>query len=284
MLAFRGIRTDGANEPRALPTQPEASQEGHSNLLAKRHCRVLALFDLTARGEAVLRYAAGIAVRDRSAMMAVHVMDDHPLFESDGPCGHFLPEERLFFTARVTARKLDLFLARNNAPWAESTVLYGKTNEALATLISRWKPDLIVVDAKAARHRAIAGGLASVPRSTRVLALERAERSRNAVAALENHGLRGGTRLDVGVGASARPAAQDPARRKQVARTVLLGIGTGILYWLMFANERALLDLSAKGHWYFILPLTIALVFSFVHGVFTAEFWDVLGVKANRKH
>lgn len=282
MLAFLGIRTDGANAPHAVPVHPDPSRERRSDLFARRFHRVLVLLDLTARGEAVLRYATGIAVKDRSAMMAAHVMDGHPLFESDGPCGHFLPEERLFFTARATTRKLDLFLARNNASWAESTVLYGKTNEALATLISQWKPDLIVVDAKAMRHRAIAAGLASVPRSTRVLALERAERSRNAVAG--NHGLGGGKQLDVGVGERVKTALRDPARRKQVARTVLLGIGTGALYWLMFANEREVLDLSAKGHWYFILPLAIALVFSFVHGVFTAEFWDVLGVKANRKH
>lgn len=280
MLAFRGIDTDGVNEPHALRVEPLSSRE--SAPMGRQCRRVLVLLDLTARGAAVLQYATGIAVKVRSAMMAVRVIDGQPWFESDGPGGQFLPEERLFFTARATAKKLDLFLAWNNVPWAESTVLYGKTNEALAALIKRWKPDLIVVDAKAARHRAVAGALASVQGSTQVLALERAQRSRNAV--IGNRGLRWGKQPDVAVSVSAEPAVQDPAKSRQVIRTLLLGAATVVLYWLLFVNEKAILDLSAKGHWYFILPLAIAFVFSFVHGAFTAEFWDTLGVKPNRKH
>lgn len=271
MLAFRGIHAGVANEPRA------------SAPIAGKCRRVLALVDLTAPGEAVLRYASGIAVKNRSALMAAHVIDSRPWFESDGPCGRFLPEEQLFFTARATARKLDLFLARNNVSWAESTVLYGKTNEALARLIGHWKPDLIVADARTLRHRAIAGGLASARGSTQVLPLERAEGGRMGAAGAENRGLREGKHFGDEIGKSAKPAAADPARLKQLARTALLGVGTGVLYWWMFANEREVLELSSKGHWYFVLPLVIAFVFSFVHGAFTADFWDALGVKASRK-
>ncbi len=243
--------------------------------------RVLVLLDFNARGEALLRYAAGIAVKNQSAMMAVHVIDSHPWFESDGPSGYFLPEEEQFFTARTAAKRLDLLLARNNAPWAESTVLYGKTNEAFAKLITRWKPELIVVDTKAMHHRAIARGLASVHKSTQVLAIERAERTPAAGAG--NHGLRWAQDFNFGIRERVKSIALDPGKRKQLIRTALLGAGTGALYWLMFANEKQILDLSAKGHWYFIVPLAIAFAFSFVHGLFTAEFWNALGVRANSK-
>ncbi|OGA51727.1 MAG: hypothetical protein A3G24_18035 [Betaproteobacteria bacterium RIFCSPLOWO2_12_FULL_62_13] len=243
--------------------------------------RILVLLDFSARGEALLRYAAGIAVKNQSAMMAVHVIDSHPWFESDGPSGYFLPEEKLFFTARATAKKLDLFLARNDAPWAESTVLYGKTNEAFAKLITRWKPELIVVDTKAMHHRAIARGLASVHKSTQVLALERAERT--PAAGTGNHDRRWGEDFNLEIREPVKSIARDPGKRRQLIRTALLGAGTGALYWSMFANEKQILELSAKGHWYFIVPLAIAFVFSFVHGSFTAEFWNALGVRANRK-
>lgn len=228
--------------------------------------RVLVLLDLTRRGEAVLQHATGIAANGRAALLAVHVIDKRPLFESDGPCGQFLPEERLFFTARAAARKLDLLLARNNAAWAESTVLYGKTEEALAALVRRWRPDVIVVDATIARRRGVADGFASAQGSARVLTLQHADQIPPSP----------------GEDNVKRPARYRPHGR-QVARTLLLGALTGVLYWLLFAHERTILDLTAKGQWYFIVPLVIAFVFSFAHGAFTAEFWNALGVRARRK-
>lgn len=70
---------------------------------------------------------------------------------------------------------------------------------------------------------------------------------------------------------------------RQIARMVALGVVTGILYWLLFANEAQVLSLSSQGKWAFWIPVSIAFVFSFAHGAFTGEFWDVLGVKAKKK-
>lgn len=78
-------------------------------------------------------------------------------------------------------------------------------------------------------------------------------------------------------------AAADEAHARQVAKTSALGLVTLLLYLMLFSNEAALLQLSAQGRWYFLLPIVIAFVFSFFHGAFTAAFWDVLGVKASGK-
>jgi hypothetical protein len=204
--------------------------------------RVLALIDFNARGEAALRHAAATAAKDRSSLMVVHVIRGDSAFGSDGPGGRFLPEERLFFAARAAARKLDLFLARNDASWAESTVLYDNTEAALARLIARWKPDLIL------------GG----EEGNRIEATLRGARAAESLT----------------------PSAR---RRAQFTRTALLGSATALLYWLAFANEALVLEFSAKGHWYFIVPVVIAFVFSFVHGAFTAEFWNALGVRPRRR-
>jgi hypothetical protein len=69
---------------------------------------------------------------------------------------------------------------------------------------------------------------------------------------------------------------------KQITRTVVYGLVAALLYALLYLFEHAFLDLASRGGWYFLVPVGIAFLFSFVHGAFTARFWDVLGVKAKR--
>lgn len=69
---------------------------------------------------------------------------------------------------------------------------------------------------------------------------------------------------------------------RQLLRVLALGTITVVLYWALFRNESLVLDLSSKGHWAFWIPVVIAFVFSFAHGAFTGEFWDVLGIKAKK--
>ncbi|CAK0756106.1 conserved hypothetical protein [Gammaproteobacteria bacterium] len=69
---------------------------------------------------------------------------------------------------------------------------------------------------------------------------------------------------------------------KHVTKMVLYGLATVSLYALMFVSEERILTLTAQGGWYFMIPITIAFIFSFAHGTFTAQFWDVLGIKAKK--
>ncbi len=69
---------------------------------------------------------------------------------------------------------------------------------------------------------------------------------------------------------------------RQVTKAILYGLATVVLYALLFASETQILSATAKGGWYFLIPVTIAFVFSFTHGNFTALFWDVLGIKAKK--
>jgi hypothetical protein len=55
-----------------------------------------------------------------------------------------------------------------------------------------------------------------------------------------------------------------------------------VLYWLLFANETRILDLSRQGNWSSLILIAIALVFSFVHGAFTSHFWELLGLRAKK--
>lgn len=71
-------------------------------------------------------------------------------------------------------------------------------------------------------------------------------------------------------------------KSKQIAKTVVLGVLTLGLYITLFTNEEQVLAATSEGKWSFFIPLTIAFAFSFAHGAFTGEFWDVLGVKAKK--
>jgi len=68
-------------------------------------------------------------------------------------------------------------------------------------------------------------------------------------------------------------------------QTLLLGAISAVLYFLLFYFEDRILELSrgyAVDGWYFLGPILIALIFSAVHGVFTNNFWELLGIRAKK--
>jgi hypothetical protein len=68
----------------------------------------------------------------------------------------------------------------------------------------------------------------------------------------------------------------------QLLRVLALGTMVALMYWLLFANEARILDISRQGDWSGFLLIAIALVFSFVHGAFTSHFWELLGLRAKK--
>lgn len=74
-----------------------------------------------------------------------------------------------------------------------------------------------------------------------------------------------------------------PAVAWRNLRTAGLGAISLVLYILLFANERTVLDLSQEPGWGFLVPVAIAFAFSFIHGAFTGGFWDMLGLKAQTR-
>lgn len=63
---------------------------------------------------------------------------------------------------------------------------------------------------------------------------------------------------------------------------LVLGVASALLYLGLYLYRAEILELSAKGHWYFVVPVTIAFVFSFVHGAFTGELWTAVGLVAKK--
>jgi hypothetical protein len=84
---------------------------------------------------------------------------------------------------------------------------------------------------------------------------------------------------------SRTPPTAAPASR---THTLVLVVGLGtlslLLYLLLFQFADRLTAMAAAtrqgAKLYALVPIAIAMVFSFVHGAFTGHFWDLLGLKA----
>jgi hypothetical protein len=72
-------------------------------------------------------------------------------------------------------------------------------------------------------------------------------------------------------------------KNKTLIYTVMLGVCSAGLYFLLWLLAEPIMEYSRQGRWYFLIPVAIAFLFSLVHGAFTGYFWDVLGVKAKAK-
>ena len=65
-----------------------------------------------------------------------------------------------------------------------------------------------------------------------------------------------------------------------LVRTFVYGLLSVFLYTMLFLYNETILEYSRQGHWFFFVPVSIAFIFSIVHGNFTGQFWDLFGVKA----
>jgi hypothetical protein len=58
------------------------------------------------------------------------------------------------------------------------------------------------------------------------------------------------------------------------------GAASAALYFLLYLYEKEIMaSFTRADGFYPALPVLAALVFSFIHGAFTAYFWEALGVR-----
>jgi F0F1-type ATP synthase assembly protein I len=77
--------------------------------------------------------------------------------------------------------------------------------------------------------------------------------------------------------------ATSSSKKKPVAKLLVTGLMSIVLYYLLFSNQDLVSKVFTRGGLYAFLPIGTALIFSFVHGAFTGHFWTVLGVEASKK-
>ncbi len=72
-------------------------------------------------------------------------------------------------------------------------------------------------------------------------------------------------------------------KKKPVASLILMGIISIALYAALLMKQDVINEYVGRGGMYAIFPIITAFLFSFVHGIFTGNFWTVLGVEASKK-
>ena len=67
---------------------------------------------------------------------------------------------------------------------------------------------------------------------------------------------------------------------------LMMGIGSIALYFGLYLFNSDLIALAKQTYagqkTLFFVPILLAFLFSFVHGAFTAKFWDSLGIAAKK--
>ncbi len=72
-------------------------------------------------------------------------------------------------------------------------------------------------------------------------------------------------------------------KKKPIAKTIVYGALTALLYAAVFSHADTVLHLFARGGVYAALPIGAVFVFSFAHGAFSGSLWSLLGIEAITK-
>jgi hypothetical protein len=70
---------------------------------------------------------------------------------------------------------------------------------------------------------------------------------------------------------------------KLFGKTIAYGLGTLALYAAVFLNSDTVMHYFTRGGWYAALPVVTVFMVSFVHGNFSHNVWEVMGIRAPQK-
>jgi hypothetical protein len=77
--------------------------------------------------------------------------------------------------------------------------------------------------------------------------------------------------------------ALDKMKKKPYVKSLVSGVASVALYYMLFVNEDVINANFAKGKFYALLPIVTAFMFSIAHGTFTGAFWELFGIEAKKQ-
>lgn len=209
-------------------------------------------------GEALIRYALGVAERLGLGVLAAYV-DTLPRF------GDKLTRRERFAAgvAGDAASFGEQALAREIG--FEHVTVSGKASEAVVALCHGGRRiDFVVLD-PGIRLEEVARR-SPVPVFGLDVADEAGHRGRRAM----QHRTPG------------RLSMSEKTRKRNVGKTLIFGVAAVALYAAVFTHADFITNLSAKGGFYAVVPVITVFLFSYVHGSFTGAFWSALGIEASK--
>ena len=70
---------------------------------------------------------------------------------------------------------------------------------------------------------------------------------------------------------------------KLIGKTIAYGLATAALYAGVFLNSDSIMNYFTRGGWYAALPVATVFLVSYVHGTFSHNVWEVMGIRAPQK-
>ena len=68
-----------------------------------------------------------------------------------------------------------------------------------------------------------------------------------------------------------------------IGKTIAYGLGAVALYAAVFLNADTVMNYFTRGGWYAALPVGTVFLFSYVHGSFSHNVWEVMGIRGSAK-
>lgn len=76
---------------------------------------------------------------------------------------------------------------------------------------------------------------------------------------------------------------QEHAQVKPYMQAIIWGIFSIGAYVLVFTHQKAVLDITTKGHWYAVVPIVTVFLFTFIHTPFCGHLLSLMGIEAAKK-
>lgn len=70
---------------------------------------------------------------------------------------------------------------------------------------------------------------------------------------------------------------------KLIGKTIAYGLATAALYAAVFLNADTVMHYFTRGGWFAALPVATVFLISYVHGTFSHNVWEVMGIRAPRR-
>ena len=71
-------------------------------------------------------------------------------------------------------------------------------------------------------------------------------------------------------------------KKKPYLQTIFFGTLSILSYMVLFSNEEWVTENFTRGGYYAVYPMMTAFWFSLIHGVFTSNLLNMLGIKARK--
>lgn len=72
-------------------------------------------------------------------------------------------------------------------------------------------------------------------------------------------------------------------KKKPIGKMIFMGVISIALYAALLLKQDLIIQYIGRGSLYAFIPISMAFIFSYVHGTFTGDFWTVMGIEASKK-